>query len=126
MNKKNIKKLINRLRYMKRTTAKPQVGFNMSTYIERGGCPDKSGHDCGTVACLAGHATLLAGETNYNKIDAYAYDTGKTYLGLTEAQADALFLPDTAPWAAITLDHAIGTLEHLLEAGEVTWTRAMP
>lgn len=111
-------------------TRQHDIGFNMGTFV--GGMTptlgDRAGRNCQTVACIAGHAFLLAMQFNVEAAkDADAGDIESVaveYLGIDEDQAPALFydLPDhitnldDVPAAA-----AIDTLERLAETGRVEW-----
>ena len=78
-------------------------------------------HDCGTPACIAGHAIDLAGQWSYN---AAVWDAVE-WLGLDNDQGHALFDPiplspdDKDP----TTQDAAATLRHLAETGEVDWSK---
>lgn len=83
-------------------------------------------YDCNTVACIAGHAALLAtAETKHRPedIEYYAQD----WLGLTNEQATRLFtpfgltLPEGCHYDDVTPQIAARACEHLRDTGEVDW-----
>ena len=83
-------------------------------------------HDCGTPACIAGHAAyLLSGMSLYPSTGIIE---AKAWLGLSSIEADCLF--DSMPFgaepgiSAPTPQDAAATLRHLAETGEVDWRRA--
>ena len=62
------------------------LGFNMLTYGSEH-YRDRSGHNCGTVACIAGYAQALSGD-----IAEYIPTQAKLFLDLTDDEANELFL----------------------------------
>jgi len=123
MNIENIKLLIDTLQN-DRLIVESDVGFNMQYYHARSTShtDDKTGHDCGTVACIAGHASLIAsGGTSH------APSHARHFLGLTHEQANSLFIPDFTDglrvrWVSITLEQALLTLAKLRDTGKVDWS----
>ena len=80
------------------------------------------GPRCGAPACIAGHATWLAGMWNpYGRIIARAAE----WLGLDKRQACPLFeaIPQGMDDVKLTPRDAAATLRHLAETGEVRWQR---
>lgn len=147
MNRTNLQTLIDALRTHTLAEQK-DVGFNMSTYIGRPNLwrdqpmnTDHSGRNCGTVACIAGHAAWLATDADeVRDIDLTVVpDLAKKWLGLDEYTARELFLggysrPDSPEFldyltldqlSAVTLDQAIAVLEHLRDTGAVNWPKAL-
>lgn len=134
MNVKNMRKLRARLR-----SRKNPVGFNMTNWFQHrnrslvtpaGICRAAEQHACGTVACLAGHAALLAwqsGDVPKNP-DARVYFVARDWLGMEDEEVQDLFY---GCWPAvrgvyigdITEDQAIAELTRLIEAEIMTWTR---
>jgi len=91
--------------------------FNMNKWFEKRGC--------GTVACIAGHAFALWKPSLspdqaqlMDHPEAYVYNMGKEILGLTEREADHLFLGywTNKPTHAITPQEAAARLREM--AGE--------
>jgi hypothetical protein len=168
VNIENIDKTIARIR------ANKNFKFNMQSWgaTERVEM-DKDGHFCGTSACIAGFAALAnssvpvtKGTYSYfgknDELESFEIDvldlskveqtegvffltTSGAFLGLSEDQAAALFLPhamslyiesweatDKSPigyyngpkFMAATEDQAIAVLEHLKATGEVNWTKS--
>lgn len=117
---------------------KDAIGFNMSYYREDDvstGRMDKLGHACGTVACIAGWTMLLQEGPLYGKSsedndfgDNYSYifhDKAAALFGLTDQQADELFLAEGSSFDRslhdITGKQAIAVLKHLAETGDICW-----
>jgi hypothetical protein len=115
----------------------PDLGFNMAALIDQTSenYPDVSGHNCGTVACIAGWATFIAkgmipGEQQWS---ASVLAPGRLFLDITQEQASRLFSPageyddeaKYAIYAGITPSQAVSVLRHLAETGEVDWNRAL-
>jgi hypothetical protein len=75
---------------------------------------------CETTGCIAGHAVLLFAP--YDGIDTVE-ERARDFLGLSHAQADALFIPTDAfeNWGGITNIDAANVVERLAETGEVVW-----
>ena len=105
----------------------PRGEFDMSFYLYEA--------KCGTVACIAGHATLLyADEWKKSKfINGHtesAFTEAMKALELCSGEAFALFAPDTpsascsaTPVARnfVSRERAAKQLRHLAETGEVNW-----
>lgn len=95
----------------------PDLGFNMGVVCgkARYDLPDLSGHNCGTVACVAGWTNKVF---NTPASAAAAGDI----LGLSDDVSELLFLPEGWTENDIKPDQAVRTLRHLAETGEVDWT----
>lgn len=104
--------------------------FDMSTYGHR--------HPCGTAACIAGWTVARFGKTGRAKnIDprrplADKYNVkiwAAKVLGLDADTRFSLFMPNTYKDRVrvfdITASHAVRTLRHLAETGEVDWFATM-
>lgn len=84
-------------------------------------------HDCGAVACIAGHAALLFTATEGESVadDVNVEQRAMNWLGLDLDQADALFVPSRLPagisYRNITAKEAARVCEHLRDTGEVDW-----
>jgi|SRR6185437_12340722 len=117
MNRKNIKALIKALESGPVKIDGKKVGFNMNYWIDRAPrSQDRSGHNCGTVACLGGWTDIL-----FNR-DGAAINT-RDCLGLNYNQGIDLFYPSVSKgWGNITLPEAITTLKKLLRTGKVDWS----
>ena len=63
------------------------LSFNMACVAAH----EKQG--CGTVACVAGHAYLMAREVLAPRVDSRIVDEAADFLGLDNDQADGLFFP---------------------------------
>lgn len=145
MNVENIDTLIDHLKYQKisEETQKNNelVGFNMDFWaVQRDRRysesseefkKDHSGHNCGTVACLAGHIQLIQlGKHKFHEIvNGYGFTeneivkNGAIYLGLPYSTAQKLFGIENAnvELGEVTLDEAIAVLENLKVTGKVKW-----
>ena len=101
-----------------------QVGFNMQCLLEKD-TRDYRREECGTVACIAGHAALMSGApVNANTDWMKVIEPARIYLGLTDEQAERLFLTDvpvgTIP-STITPKTAAKVIARFVETGKVQW-----
>ena len=132
MNKQNILRLAEVLE--RNELARLGIGFNMDRYYKTGSAlEDKSGHNCGTTACIAGWAVALFNEDGTPRTEPFVEDPykhgipianlGRVALGLSYSIADALFTPELPDhiWSSITPQVAAKTLRSLAETGEVRW-----
>ncbi|MGV8950113.1 MAG: hypothetical protein ACOH2M_03345 [Cypionkella sp.] len=102
------------------------LGFNMGGWVSiaTSAAPDMSGHNCGTVACVAGWACAVI----LNDLEATESmdmaDIG-ALMGLDGDQSFDLFIgqrreePDLK---LVSQDQAVRTLRNLAVTGEVDWT----
>jgi hypothetical protein len=103
-------------------------------------------HTCGTAACIAGYAALIAASEGVVLAETEelpglpVHDVqvlALSWLGIGREVGRALFTPNSAGvcelrihadhvpnWYVVTANHAIAVLEHLLATGEVDWRRA--
>lgn len=104
------------------------VGFNMrdffgNTYSKD---DDKSGRNCGTIACIAGHAHLLADGTDYLQSPNTSWMVAKEFLDLTGTKANDLFYGHcrngNVDLNEVKPEHAIEVLEELKKTGDVNWS----
>lgn len=116
----------------------PWLGFNMEDYVSTD-LDDKSGHNCGTVACIAGWAAavnnleskvppnpnrtrrgeILGGDIVWAE---ESVQVGAEFMGLDYGQYEELFHPSECNWETIDPEKAVRTLRHLAATGEVDWT----
>ena len=112
------------------------AGFNMNHFVADTShdVEDMTGRDCGTIACIAGHAYLLDKQASPNA-EAHAYrattsylDVGAEFLGITDSDdAERLFYGSNYDRLEdITPEQAITVLEHLRDTGNVNWGIAIP
>jgi len=125
--------------------AHKDIGFNMGYVITTAGgfADDKSGHGCGTVACIAGWTLALLDEkgkprkkplspSSLYRLFEGAYDPvrdARMRLGLTIDQADQLMTPapfgqpicNTRWMRGIPLLEAVEAIRGLIDTGEVKW-----
>jgi hypothetical protein len=108
------------------------LGFDMMSWFAR-----NTAHECGTAACIAGwvvHANsnleipelIDIGKGNNSNIP----ERARELLRLSAEEASILFFAQSSetqnlPFYNVTIDHAIGVLEHFLETGTLTW-QALP
>lgn len=104
----------------------PDMGFNMGTFRGEAdsGHPmsvDLSGHNCGTVACIAGYAETLFVMDGGDLAD---YGGSGTFFGISDDDQIALIMP--RGWnldpRQYTPQRAVSVLRHLAATGEVDWS----
>ena len=123
-NVENINKVIEAIRSA--GTGKYEgLGFNMASwYVKDGNFPDRSGHKCGTVACIAGWAWAVSPENKNGPLSmfnrGYLFH-GRKFFEISPEQAGRLFTPNFVDLSEITVDQAVETLERLRDTGEVVW-----
>lgn len=113
------------------------IGFNMAVYYTRSSNDiskqDKTGHHCGTVACLAGWTTLLEDGPNKtdfagNELSLMSGIPGRAtaILGIDYGTAVQLFMPSSGDgpqmFNTITPEHAVAVVRHLAATGHVRWS----
>jgi len=112
------------------------LGFNMATFVtdrvnSRPDLSDHSQRDCGTVACIAGHAAFLSNKKRTVRSllrEHYKYlgikEIVRRWLGLSQDDAVALFYVEEARITLykIIVKQVIQVLEHLKATGKVDWT----
>lgn len=100
------------------TFFKAEVGTDIDLVNSDTKLVDHSGHNCGTVACIAGWSAELRGSPTVS-INAEA-----DWLGLEYDTAANLFGCEMYPEErnAVAQAQAIRTLHHLAATGEVDWT----
>jgi hypothetical protein len=113
----------------------PNVGFNMAYYFANaaaGEAIDRSGHDCGTTACIFGHALVLMAEGDIHVAQygpMWRPDIQK-WLGLTDEQTAFVCYAQNHPglrdqtlaFHEIEPAQAVRTLRRLAASGTVDWT----
>lgn len=120
MNKDNVLKVADAIE----NHSIPDLGFNMGGYILPADAetPDLSGHNCGTIGCIAGWAASVAKGSIIDD-DASGDKAGK-FLGLSGFQRMELFVPSGWLDNNVTSSKAVAVLRHLAETGEVDWSVA--
>jgi hypothetical protein len=112
------------------------LGFNMSQFMSEANdyeLEDKTGHSCGTVACIAGWAATLAYKGPVNN-DGYTKVIASQWLDLNEEESYRLFYAGIGKWKEdfddcedglmldeITKDDALVILDHAILTGEIKW-----
>lgn len=111
------------------------LGFNMQTF--RGvGDPDRSEHNCETVACIGGWAEVLrrreAGEPltaeTFTSRDWSIRDKAQDWLELTDGEAEELFALGSSDFDYVeymTPEQAVTVLRHAAKTGEIDWSVAL-
>lgn len=115
MNIENLKRLADHVDALPLTPPDADAGFNMSRYT----------FECGTPACLAGHAWAMAINYDPNAV-ASRHDVNTIateWLDLDDEEADLLFLNTecTLDIARITPQEAATVIRDFIETGEVRW-----
>ena len=122
MNKKNLQKLLDHLK------SQTKLGFNMENWFEHNGTQIflsenalsiMKEHPCGTNACLAGHAAILAWEEG-KYLDLSPADAAEKWLDLRDNEAGLFYgswfsLEEEKSLDELTLEEAITELEYRLE-----------
>jgi hypothetical protein len=106
----------------------PDLGFNMATYCTQNDRPDhdRSGHNCGTTACIGGWA--IATEKSKDALLEMTYgpaifDLARKILELDTELGKKLMIYYTGSPTSV---QAANCLRHLAETGEVDWDRFAP
>lgn len=137
VNQKNVAKLLAALKGEDKTLEKLDVGFNMAMYIGSSILiDDKTGHDCGTVACIAGTCAILSRRSDKERkavaaehrlVDSGIHEVARRWLGLSRKEATRLFFAEGRDRRRgdnlqdISLKCAINTVQRLHDTGEVRW-----
>lgn len=125
----NITTLRDYLSWLNEPSTQPDIGFNMNTYCGPSDIKtkDMTGHECGTVACIAGHACFLYTEAAKPKKGFWSvseyYHVAKDLLGLTDGDARFLFsggFSDDLDQAKISVTSAITELNYMIVHGQVS------
>jgi hypothetical protein len=126
VNRENILKVAQAIEDAARPEAEPEIGFNMTMYVDRYAVSgsDRTGHNCGTTACIAGWAWHIAKGRVPDEGSYYVREEGAEFLGLevgSRTERD-LFCPIDVPDHALTPARAAAVLRHLAETGKVDWS----
>jgi hypothetical protein len=107
-----------------------ELGFNMAAYLDEASeaFPDRSGHECGSTACIGGWTVAL--ETGGLKgLEECIHNEGgllgkaSAILGLTRGKGhDLMYEYGTA---SVTPAQAAFCLRHLAKTGKVDWAKAL-
>jgi hypothetical protein len=115
----NIERLVELYHFVK---AAPPEKVNMRVWIHRegrsGSEPISCGefyNECGTAACLAGHAVVLFSPQFLAYSDNF-YSQGKCLLDLPSEEANKLFVGRNSDGTVCTRDQALQRLQTLIEA----------
>lgn len=109
----------------------PDLGFNMGVFRSKADPTDPSGvdltgHNCGTVACIAGWAEAVYVREGG---DPDRYRSSSWYFGIEDDRtSERLITPPgwrTNP-SQFTPERAVAVLRHLAATGEVDWTISSP
>lgn len=121
MNKERIEQLARAIE----THEIAELGFNM-LFLREANEVDASGHNCGTVACIAGWACALGNIHSTFRAAAEWLD-----ISYHEAGSELFFPGDESgiivyDWSEITPAHAAAVLRRLVETGKVEWAAVLP
>lgn len=84
-------------------------------------------YECNTVACIAGHASLLGTAESGERPTEHTSVIAQKWLGLDDMQAEGLFLPflpENKGWSEVTPKIAARACETLRDTGENDWWAA--
>ena len=101
-----------------------KIGFNLAPFYYKSEGEmvhiDRTGHGCGSTACIAGWAHFLEGgrAKNASTISMHA----REILGLDIERAEQLFAPMDINRSAVTPQQAAFVLFNLAETGKVDWS----
>lgn len=119
----NVMRLRDHLFYLNEKESKPKIGFNMAFYRTKkgqfAGTYDISHHSCDTVACLAGHASMLSNKfVKASQISSVA----KKWLGLTDQECMYLFSGSFSKECiqCVTLKETIAELDFMIQNGRTS------
>lgn len=123
MNVENIRALAKHLRQPEQ-----QEHFSLSNWFipaaaARGLKPAEAIHLCGTVACIAGHAAMMANpKLNLQGFGGVASEVAMEFLDIDHRLAHELFTPGvTVSYRAVTASIAADVLDKLADTGQVIW-----
>lgn len=110
----------------------PDLGFNMRALIDEAdsiNVPNHFEEPCGTVACIAGWAYVLAGGSVKTRDPVKVWETATDWIGFeTGGEARDLFAPHEhlGRFTRLTPTQAVAVLRHLAATGEVDWSIGAP
>lgn len=101
----------------------PREKFNMIGWIVGGRRRAQAmSHKCGTTCCIGGWAAVLFGTKNIDGVAA------QNLLGLNDTQATQLFygmgMRNYKLYYDLTNSQAANIIDHLINTGEVDWSKA--
>ena len=102
----------------------PDVGFNMATFGPsevREDLEDLSGRGCNTTCCIAGHAAILAQSESRSGRFGHPTVVAREWLGLSERESEALFIPTGRNTYDATSTQAAAVLRNLAKTVRVDW-----
>ncbi len=107
-----------------------KIGFNMGPFYKAAQwnsgdfLTDQTGHNCGTIACIAGWTHFMHG--GKSRQSAAIATHAREVLGLTQKAADHLFCPFGVDNKTVTAQQAALVLYHLAATGKVDWDISRP
>lgn len=115
INQRNLEELRHAMR-----TARNGLGVNMAVAhsLADSEFVDRSGHSCGTVACIGGHCAALLGHDPDSVGVRWATER---WLEVDSETAEDLCFPRRQVWSQITLEEVDDVLRTLGETGRVEW-----
>lgn len=113
-------------------TRTKNIGFQMADFLQSNEILDQdmSGRNCGTVACIAGHAFVLSGGGKVHDSRLDIVDRAQRYLDLSNEETNLLFYgnyvnrmghSNQVRLSDVTPEQAIAVLEHFKTTGKVDW-----
>jgi len=131
MNREMILRVADAIEAAAKPEAKPEIGFNMgSFYSDDAYEEDRTGHACGTTACIAGWAMSLEG-VPLKSIEVMPFETavrlGAEVLGIDDLEIAGELFSTSDPRLdldRITPSQAVSVLRHLAGTGDVDWSIA--
>ena len=113
----------------------PDLGFNLAWWFSPEGRPsdDRSGHGCGTTACIAGWAVAVRdGGVPHDRPGSFDWlNEAGDFMGLPSPDVEEVYDPTRAA-LMLTLDETVtpvraaAVLRHLAATGEVDWSIPSP
>lgn len=129
MNVENVDKLIRHLESLQDSSL---VGFNMGTYLQEPNAGAFADDDCGTTACLAGHAVIMEAdpaELSHMNVHMFYMEhdfamEARNILDLNIDEAEGLFYGEGYDYRA-TLLEAIDVLRVFRQTGIIDWSETV-
>jgi hypothetical protein len=119
LNRTNIRALARRLRSPS-VDQHFDLGEYLTTEADTSTPIGQAIHECGTVACIAGFAAIMATPKSTAR-GAQVQPIAQEFLGLTDEEADKLFIPAGFSYSVVTRFVAADTLDHFADTGEIKW-----
>ena len=103
------------------------LGFNMVEYADDEGHFDRSGHNCGTTACIAGWSVAVQNNIS-TAAELLSYkdilSAAQHFLGLSRVESNTLFMGYYAPRDVTPPQDAVRTLRYAAKHHVINWYAA--